>query len=912
MGRRNVFRDQGITPEQIRTWYEVEGQTDAEIARRIGVTDAAVRGYRRTRGIATIGQLARLNRGRSGLLLSEASSVEIAEVYSNMGDRAAAAHFNVSAPTFRAKRRSLGLEAISKTDRATSCEPFTDEQKEVVIGTLLGDGHLRDRGVLSISHSHSQLVYLRHLHSILMPHAKPIFYDDKLLKDAHNVAFSFGFRTVQHPWLKSMRDLFYPVGGRVFPDGVLRHLTHRSLAFWYFDDGHFEDGLPSFALGDITDEAAYQVARLVRERFSLDTYIKPQSTPTCKLLGIRAASADAFCLLIRDFATADMLYKIPVRHWPRGLVPFKLQKTDGEVKLPKALLDRCSEWASLGEAHQSQIIEEVASFWEGHGFPHPQPRPEELYVLSNMEERHVIQEGSIKSRHVGGSACHAFQPHIWKGRSFGSTHSPHDIFHTPDLLRKALRVGLRMGELPTASRLRGLMRLWRRSGVYNFRPSAAKALVDRYCVAGGTIFDPCAGYGGRLLGALLSKARPRYIACEPSTATFTGLLHLHQWVSSFVPEVADRCEVKCSPAEDTEFPTNVAMIFTSPPYWKREVYSDEDTQSSARYPTYEMWLENFWKVVLTKSVKALMPGGWLVVNVDDFDLGGHRYELTQDTVKVMQSLGFGLPEILKYDMAGGGNIEKNHEFVFAWCRGISLVDKNSPTAPINLFACRDCGKVLPEKMLRGGVCLPCLEPKGVLRVCVECEKNFMATRSSNTYCSEACVARAHRRKERIRVPSKTSRIFTCKACNQKWETAELGNFTICPSCKESTEVQARTKTCLYRHCGVSFVDTSSHSSMSYCCPEHRRREKLFRAGVAQDENYFKEPPLKNSSICQDCKVRYVIAGNEKRNLRCPSCREKRRHKTCQQCNTPFVDTSGNNTKRFCEQHQDPRTRTQTV
>ena len=85
------------------------------------------------------------------------------------------------------------------------------------------------------------------------------------------------------------------------------------------------------------------------------------------------------------------------------------------------------------------------------------------------------------------------------------------------------------------------------------------------------------------------------------------------------------------------------------------------------------------------------------------------------------------------------------------------------------------------------------------------------------------------------------REFTCQTCGAVWSTDALGRFTKCPKCRETEDVAGRTKTCGYRNCGVAFVDTSSLNHMKFCCEEHRRREKLFRSGLAKDSSYFKTP-----------------------------------------------------------------------
>ena len=56
----------------------------------------------------------------------------------------------------------------------------------------------------------------------------------------------------------------------------------------------------------------------------------------------------------------------------------------------------------------------------------------------------------------------------------------------------------------------------------NFQPMVAAAIYTRFAGPGAVIFDPCAGWGGRLLGAAAAQAR-KYIACEVSSQTCAGL-----------------------------------------------------------------------------------------------------------------------------------------------------------------------------------------------------------------------------------------------------------------------------------------------------------------------------------------------------------------------------------------------------
>jgi hypothetical protein len=830
-------KQNGLDSNLLRTLYEE--MTDKEIAIRYAVSDALISYYRRKWGIQTKTTRQRVDKSRVGQpTLDDLTPVTLADLYAQMGDRQVAKLYGVQKPAITRLRQKWGISALSKGDRsANQSTGFTEVQKEACVGTLLGDGHLLERGVLKVTHSQAQLPYLMRLHAFLAPHVLPIFYEEKDMVESGQVAYAFGFRTVQHPWLATLRGLFYPEGRKVFPEAVLSALSPRSLAYWYWDDGHLDSGLPSFALGNITESEANRVAQLVGERFSLDTYVKPQSTETCKLLGIRARTADVLFYLIREFATVDLLYKMPQKHWPPGMVPKVLPLTKEAHALPAPLVERCSGWGSLSEDQRATLLTDLEQHWHTIGFPHPEPRPEEIGVIHALNHTQVIQDGVVKNRQVGQATCHAFAPHIWKARSYGASSSPDDIFQDPTLLQQAFKLCLNGGGIPNGARLRGVLRLLRRSGVYNFRPSAAKALTDRYCRVGGTVWDPCAGYGGRLLGVALSSALPHYIACEPQSETYTRLHHLRDWVDSYVPGVASRVSLHNVPAEEFDVPTGVDMVLTSPPYWKRETYGNEPTQSGIRYPTYAAWLEGFWRVVLTKSVQALRPGGWLVLNVDNFKIGGQEYGLVGDTTLLVRGFGFGEPDVLRYAMPAPGDSD-NAEYVLCWPKaGVS--SQAVPVEPINVSSCSGCGKPTPFSQLLGGECSRCRTLKGVTVVCEGCGKPFVSLRSGTRFHNEACYARFKRRKYREANPAKTSRTFTCVTCESTWETDLHGNFHTCPTCREAAEVAGRTKICVYRHCGKSFVDTSPKNGMKFCAPECGRREKMFRCGKAMDESYFR-------------------------------------------------------------------------
>ena len=58
-------------------------------------------------------------------------------------------------------------------------------------------------------------------------------------------------------------------------------------------------------------------------------------------------------------------------------------------------------------------------------------------------------------------------------------------------------------------------------------------------------------------------------------------------------------------------------IFTSPPYFDVEKYSDEDTQSYKRYKTIDSWNKNFLHETLRLIIPTLKENGILAINIAD-------------------------------------------------------------------------------------------------------------------------------------------------------------------------------------------------------------------------------------------------------------------------------------------------------
>ena len=245
---------------------------------------------------------------------------------------------------------------------------------------------------------------------------------------------------------------------------------------------------------------------------------------------------------------------------------------------------------------------------------------------------------------IGTGLCRFLFPNLF------DTPSKHDLdkkgaesmfdkFHNDDFLKRAIKFCFSYKNgCPVPTAVEGGLRLVG-SAPSNFRPMNAKAVYERFCPEGGTIFDFCCGFGGRLLGCLSSKNNYKYIGCDPNTET---MLHLHQ-LGDYIEQVTGRensYELHCCGAEDFKGPAeSIDFAFSSPPYFDLEVYSDEPTQCYNKFPTLESWLEGFVRQTIRNIVHMLKTGRVYAVNIADFNTNGNLVAYVDEWIRISKEEG---------------------------------------------------------------------------------------------------------------------------------------------------------------------------------------------------------------------------------------------------------------------------------
>jgi hypothetical protein len=284
-------------------------------------------------------------------------------------------------------------------------------------------------------------------------------------------------------------------------------------------------------------------------------------------------------------------------------------------------------------------------YYRRTGFPY---RHVPVHVAMQAINRLAATKISVLGTSTEGhDVADTYHPHRFRGSGPGKR-SAVEGFECDEVLQRALRKELETGKRIPAGHFSGLSIV---SGVQpcaNFRPGVACQYYRRFCPPDGTVLDTSTGYGGRLLGFIASGRAGRYIGIDPCRETHDGNRRLAADLG-----FADAAELHCKPAEDIDpkaFAVQCDFAFTSPPYFSKEHYSDDDTQSWRRYPKADAWREGFLKPMLRLQFESLKPGGHSVINVDDVTINRRRYEVARWTTDLAAEVGFELVETERLKM----------------------------------------------------------------------------------------------------------------------------------------------------------------------------------------------------------------------------------------------------------------------
>ena len=198
--------------------------------------------------------------------------------------------------------------------------------------------------------------------------------------------------------------------------------------------------------------------------------------------------------------------------------------------------------------------------------------------------------------------------------------------------------------------------------VNEFRPYMARDIYKKYVKNGDKVLNPCAGWGGRLIGiASCLFSDIEYVETDPQTETYNGLVKLKEFL-----RLGDNYKQYNLPFEDLEVEKEYFdFVFTSPPYFDTEKYSDENTQSYKKYDSFDRWKNGFLKPMIDKILYCMKADGKCLLNV-----GNAIYQIDTAIDDYLDEKGINHKRVSDFKIGGDGigarTGEDGEPFILFW------------------------------------------------------------------------------------------------------------------------------------------------------------------------------------------------------------------------------------------------------
>lgn len=184
-------------------------------------------------------------------------------------------------------------------------ETLSQEQTELVIGSLLGDGYLvrTTKGfAFRVNHGLKQKEYVDWKFNILR----------NLVNSAPKSSGScYYFRTVSHPYFEFLRQKFYPDGKRMLPvDLVEANFTPFLVAVWIMDDGTKCGNQLRINSHCFSREENVQLQRFLSAKLGIKSVLNKDKN----MVRIRIVNESMPNLIVqvKPYIIPSMLYKLPL------------------------------------------------------------------------------------------------------------------------------------------------------------------------------------------------------------------------------------------------------------------------------------------------------------------------------------------------------------------------------------------------------------------------------------------------------------------------------------------------------------------------------------------------------------------------------------------------------------------------
>jgi len=275
-------------------------------------------------------------------------------------------------------------------------------------------------------------------------------------------------------------------------------------------------------------------------------------------------------------------------------------------------------------------------------------------LLRVVDNKKIVCSKNLKQSRLAS----VFFPHMLSTK-VNNYRTPMEAFNNDVALIRSMKLAKKYNRTVTTAGLRSMLQMVSHTqGVSNFKPDVSKFIYDEYGNS-GKVYDFSAGYGGRLVGFLASSCI-EYVGVDVNKVNFPcyeKLINAYKTDNKITKLI-------CIGSEDyIENQEYFDLAFSSPPYFNKEHYSEDDEQSYIKFPTYDDWLGGYFYNTISNTVNMLKNNGVLALNIKDIKNGKKVFPLESDALSVCLQLNIKHIDTLYMELnttlnSGSGKIKK--------------------------------------------------------------------------------------------------------------------------------------------------------------------------------------------------------------------------------------------------------------
>jgi len=317
------------------------------------------------------------------------------------------------------------------------------------------------------------------------------------------------------------------------------------------------------------------------------------------------------------------------------------------------------QWAAMKEQYsQDEIKDVISTAIDEFGIPMPMRKITKQDAIDSFNDlcaydvSQTIKTGNTFSRYeyihdigtdylsqcrVGNEASDYFHQYNRFLCDSINSPSPYRSWTIPKFRNGILNAlfSLKFSEV-NMNKLRSAIAL-RKYTASQYKPVIAKAVYEIFDAK--NILDFSSGWGDRLAGFYAARGVESYTGIDPNGNLQDGYSKQMELYSSLIPEtktaeIIEACAEDALPMMNKQFDT----IFTSPPFFNIEKYTQNDNQSYKRYRKFNSWMADFLLPVLEMSWDKLKPNGVMIINIADVYSGHTVNKICDPMIDFMQTL----------------------------------------------------------------------------------------------------------------------------------------------------------------------------------------------------------------------------------------------------------------------------------